>query len=93
MIQNSDKACELLIQCMDYLGKSFPQIYTKVKYRGFFFSNNRYLDLPYLIQKLMPRITTEDQREKMVYIALISKALLHLSWASHSILFYIDLVR
>ncbi|KAG2196055.1 hypothetical protein INT47_008149 [Mucor saturninus] len=69
VIKNSDKACELLIQCMDYL------------------------HLPSLIQKLMPRIVTEDQREKMVYIALISKALLHPSWNNNSILFHIDLVR
>jgi hypothetical protein len=52
-----------------------------------------YIDLPTLIQKLMSMTVVDDEREKMTCIALISKALLHESWASNSILLYIDLVR
>ncbi|KAI8076271.1 hypothetical protein BDF21DRAFT_66511 [Thamnidium elegans] len=52
-----------------------------------------YTHLPSLIQKLMSMTIVDNQREKMTYIALISKALLHPSWASYSILVYIDLIR
>lgn len=51
------------------------------------------LDLPLLIQKLMALTVVNDEREKMTYVALIAKALLQPSWASHSILVYLDLVR
>ncbi|KAL0582179.1 hypothetical protein ABG067_008039 [Albugo candida] len=34
----------------------------------------------------------KDQQERMTYIALISKALLHTSWASNSILLYIEMI-
>ncbi|KAI9348899.1 hypothetical protein BD770DRAFT_164252 [Pilaira anomala] len=52
-----------------------------------------YTHLPTLIRKLMPMIYVENQRERMTYIALISKALLHSTWSSYSILIYIEFVR
>ncbi|GAA5817484.1 hypothetical protein MFLAVUS_011032 [Mucor flavus] len=69
VLKNSNQACELLIQCMEYT------------------------HLQSLIQKLMSMTVVENQREKMTYIALISKTLLHPSWAGYSILVYIDLIR
>ncbi|KAI8641797.1 hypothetical protein BD408DRAFT_202394 [Parasitella parasitica] len=52
-----------------------------------------FTDLPKLIRKLMKLSNVEDQREKMIYTALIAKALLKADWASSSILNYVDLVR
>ncbi|KAI8078967.1 uncharacterized protein B0P05DRAFT_541886 [Gilbertella persicaria] len=71
LIKSSDKACELLIECMSFIR------------------------LPILIQKLMKKAiqAKENERERMTYIALISKALLHETWKSDSILYYIELLR
>ncbi|KAI7905031.1 uncharacterized protein BX663DRAFT_501425 [Cokeromyces recurvatus] len=54
-----------------------------------------YLRLLPLIQRLMQMASTilSDDRERMVYMALISKALLDERWSSDSILLYIDLIR
>lgn len=56
-------------------------------------TNGFTLDLPFLIQKLMRMTVTDVQREKMICMALISKALLVEKWKSNSILIYIDFVR
>ncbi len=40
----------------------------------------------------MPMTVVDNQQERMTYIALISKALLHESWASNSILLYIEMI-
>ncbi|CEP13984.1 hypothetical protein [Parasitella parasitica] len=52
-----------------------------------------FTDLSGLIRKLMKLSNVEDQREKMIYMALIAKALLKTDWVSSSILNYVDLVR
>jgi hypothetical protein len=53
------------------------------------------IGLPLLIQKLMKMVvnTNDVEKEKIPYIALISKTLLQESWASNSILLYIDWIR
>lgn len=55
----------------------------------------RGIGLPLLVQKLMKMVinTNDIEKEKIPYIALISKALLQEPWASYSILLYIDWVR
>jgi hypothetical protein len=86
IVKSSNQACELLIQCMPYTRKYNRHLRRNVTY-------SHLLDLTLLIQKLMAMTVVENEREKMTYIALIAKALLDPSWASHSILVYLDLVR
>ncbi|KAI8364563.1 hypothetical protein BD560DRAFT_164355 [Blakeslea trispora] len=54
-----------------------------------------FIRLPPLIHKLMVMAaeSKENEKERMTYIALISKALLHDSWRHDSILYYIELLR
>lgn len=59
------------------------------------FNRIRVVDLVLLIKKLMKLVfTAQDQgRERTIYIALISKALLEPHWASDSPMIYLDLIR